>query len=53
MEFESGGVRNEKINGVDVIGEFVYMGLGREGYWHGVYRHEVGWEVEAGVCDEE
>ena len=53
IDFESGRLTNEKINGLDAIRQFVYMALRTERYSHAVYSHDVGCEVQEAVSDEE
>ncbi|PIK28422.1 DUF2634 domain-containing protein [Bacillus pumilus] len=53
IDFETGRLTNEKINGLDAIRQFVYMALRTERYSHAVYSHDVGCEVQEAVSDEE
>ncbi|MCY7500686.1 DUF2634 domain-containing protein [Bacillus pumilus] len=53
IDFESGRLTNEKINGLDAIRQFVYMALRTERYSHAIYSHDVGCEVQEAVSDEE
>lgn len=53
IDFTSGRLTNEKINGLDAIRQFVYMALRTERYSHAVYSHDVGCEVQEAVSDEE
>ncbi|WP_178897065.1 DUF2634 domain-containing protein [Bacillus altitudinis] len=53
IDFETGRLTNEKINGLDAIRQFVYMALRTERYSHAVYSHDVGCEVQEAVFDEE
>lgn len=46
IDFESGRLTNEKINGLDAIRQFVYMALRTERYSHAVYSHDVGCEFK-------
>ncbi|PCK20352.1 phage portal protein [Bacillus pumilus] len=53
IDFETGRLTNEKINGLDAIRQFVYMALRTERYSHAVYSHDVGCEMQEAVSDEE
>ncbi|MCY7493262.1 DUF2634 domain-containing protein [Bacillus safensis] len=53
IDFESGRLTNEKINGLDAIRQFVYITLRTERYAHPIYSHDVGCEVQESVSDEE
>lgn len=53
IDFTTGRLTNEKINGLDAIRQFVYMALRTERYSHAVYSHDVGCEVQEAVSDEE